>query len=391
MTDMPDRFDIIIVGGAIMGAMAAHFLLEEDATARIAVIERDTGFQRAATALSAAGIRQQFSLAENIRLSRHSLDFYRGFEAGFGVSAGFVEQGYLILAPQEGVEALAANQAVQRAEGAPIVLEQGEALRRRHPWLNLEGVAAGTTGTGGEGWFDPWSVLGALRRSNRERGVVEIRAEVAGIEVMARRVVAVGLGDGRKLWCGALVDAAGPNAGRVAAFAGIDLPVEPRKRTVFRFRCAEPPENMPLTVDVTGVWVRPEGNGFITGMSPPAAEDGPADPADFDPDYGLFEDAIWPALADRVPAFEAIRMEGAWAGHYDYNSFDQNAVIGSDAEIGNFHFLTGFSGHGVQQAPAAARALAEWIAHGRFATIDCRAFSPARIRAGRPFAERNVI
>jgi len=172
---------------------------------------------------------------------------------------------------------------------------------------------------------------------------------------------------------------------------GIDLPVEPRKRTVFRFRCPSPPQNMPLAVDITGVWVRPEGEGFIAGMSPPAAEDGPADPADFEPDHALFEEAMWPVLAARIPAFEAVKVQGAWAGHYDYNTLDQNAFIGADEAIANMYCITGFSGHGVQQAPAAGRALAELIVHGSYRSIDCTPFMSARVTRNQPFAERNVI
>lgn len=385
------RFGVVIVGGAIMGAAAAYFLREEGYEGSIAVVERDTGFAHAATALSAAGIRQQFSLAENIRLSKASLEFYRGFEARFGVSAGLREQGYLLLAPQTGLSTLQANHAVQRAEGCDIVLEGPGALTARHPWLSSEGIAAGATGLSGEGWFDPWSVLGALRAANRARNVTEIAGEVVAITVLRDRVDAVTLADGEVLSCESLLIAAGPGSGRVAAMAGVDLPVEPRKRSVFRFRCPEPPQAMPLTVDITGVWVRPEGDGFICGWSPPHSEDGPADREDFEPDHALFEETIWPALAGRVPAFERLRLGGAWAGHYDYNAFDQNAVIGPHTELENLHFLTGFSGHGVQQAPAAGRAAAEHIVHGRFRTLDCAPFGFARLARREPFAERNVI
>ncbi len=385
------QYDIIIIGGAIMGASTAFFLREEGFGGTIAVIERDTGFSRSATALSAAGIRQQFSIAQNIALSRASLEFYKAFEARFGVSAGFQQHGYLLLAPPSGLQILKENHAVQIEHGADIVLEGPEALQRRHPWLATAGIAAGTTGLSGEGWFDPWTVLGALRAENRKRGITEIRGEATGIERSAERVTGVSLADGKRLGCGVLVNAGGTNSGRVAAMAGIDLPVEPRKRTVFRFKCANPPLNMPLTVDITGIWVRPEGAGFITGFSPPEPEDGPADPNDFEPDHHFFEEVIWPVLAERIPAFEAVKVEGAWAGHYDYNSFDQNAFIGAHEETDNFFCVTGFSGHGVQQAPAAGRALAERIVHGQYRTIDCTPFAPQRVRENLPFAERNVI
>lgn len=386
-----ENFDIVIIGGAIMGTSSAFHLREQGFAGTVAVIERDTGFSRSATALSAAGIRQQFSIAQNIELSRASLEFYKGFEARFGVSAGFQQHGYLLLSPPAGLEILKENHALQIAHGADIALEGPQELQHRHPWLAVHGIAAGTTGLSGEGWFDPWSVLGELRAQNRKNGVVEIKGEAASITVESGRATAVVLADGTRIGCDVLVNAGGTNSGRVAAMAGIELPVEPRKRTVFRIKCANPPQGMPLTVDITGVWVRPEGAGFITGYSPPEHEDGPADPNDFEPDHHFFEEQIWPVLADRIPAFEALRVEGAWAGHYDYNTFDQNALIGRHDGYENIHCITGFSGHGVQQAPAAGRALAELIVHGGYRTIDCTAFAPSRIAANRPFAERNVI
>jgi FAD-dependent oxidoreductase domain-containing protein 1 len=126
-------------------------------------------------------------------------------------------------------------------------------------------------------------------------------------------------------------------------------------------------------------------------VSPTEDQDTVADPNYFNPDCGLFEDVIWPTLAKRIPAFEAIKMGHAWAGHYDYNSLDQNAIIGPHPEIENIYFINGFSGHGIQQAPAAGRAIAEHIVHGHFKSIDCSRFSYLRILHNEPFFERNVI
>src|SRR5690606_23209749 len=130
------------------------------------------------------------------------------------------------------------------------------------------------------------------------------------------------------------------------------------------FDCRAPIEKAPLLIDPTGVYFRPEGASYICGVSPPEESD--PDCLDFEIDYSLFEDTIWPVLAHRVPAFEAIKLARAWAGHYDYNTLDQNAILGRPPELENFYVAAGFSGHGLQQAPAVGRAIAELIVHGAY-------------------------
>ena len=385
--------DIVIIGGAIVGASIAWFLREEGFVGSIALIERDPQFTCSATTLSAASIRQQFSIAENIRLSRFTLGLFRELKHHFGDDAdiGFHEKGYLILAGPEGRPILEANHAVQRAEGADIVLEDAAALHKRFAWLSGEGLSAGAYGRSGEGWFDAHALLMLFRKALRQRNVEMITGEVSAVRREGDRIIGVTLADGESIDTGLVINAAGPNAGGVAALAGLALPVEPRKRSVFVFEARERFDDMPLLVDPSGVWVRPEGSVYITGGAENEDGEGPADPADFDPDWSLFEAVIWPALATRIPAFEAIRPGRAWAGHYEYNTLDQNAVIGPHPEVRNFLFANGFSGHGLQQAPAVGKALAELIVHGAYRTVDCSAFAYSRIADGRPFRELNVI
>jgi len=387
------RYDIVIIGGAIVGSSIAWYLREEGFTGSIALVERDPQFTYSATTLSMASIRQQFSIPENIRLSQFTLDLFRRLKDVFGEDAdiGFREKGYLILASEEGLPVLKSNHAAQVAEGADIVLEDAPELARRFAWLSTEGVAMGALGRSGEGWFDAHTLLALIRKALRTKGVDFVSGAVTAIHRGGGRVTGVTLDSGDTLEAGIVVNAAGPNAGKVAALAGIDLPVEPRKRSVFVFEARERFDDMPLLVDPSGIYVRPEGSVYLTGGAEHEEGDGPADPADFDPDWPLFEEVIWPVLATRIPAFEAIKPTRAWAGHYDYNALDQNAIIGPHPEVSNFLFANGFSGHGLQQAPAVGKALAELIVHGGYRTIDCSAFGYARISAGRPFRELNVI
>jgi FAD-dependent oxidoreductase domain-containing protein 1 len=387
------QFDIVIIGGAIVGSSVAWGLREEGFTGTIALIERDPQFSTSATTLSCASIRQQFSIAENIRLSQFTLGLFRRLKEEFGEDAdiGFRENGYLILAGPEGAPILRQNHAVQEAEGTDIVLEDAAALTARFPWLSSEGIAAGAFGRTGEGWFDAHAYLQLFRRALKSRDVAFVKAEVTGIVREGDTVTKVMLDDGSHISAGTIVNAAGPNAGKVAAMAGIALPVEPRKRSVFVFEARERFVDMPLIVDPSGVYVRPEGSVYIAGGAEPEETDRAADPADFEPEWALFEETIWPVLATRIPAFEAIKPTRAWAGHYDYNTLDQNAVIGRHPQVSNFIFANGFSGHGLQQAPAVGRAVAELIVHGGYRTIDCSVFGYERIAAGRPYRELNVI
>jgi FAD-dependent oxidoreductase domain-containing protein 1 len=389
------RYDVVIVGGGAVGSAVAYWLAQDAGFGgTVCVVERDPTYRAASSALSASSIRQQFSTPANIEMSRFGLAFLRAAPEALAVDGeapdlGLREPGYLFLASAAGRAVLEANHAVQRAHGVEVALLEPAALSARFPWLSTQGVSAGSLGLAGEGWFDGYSLLQALKRKARALGAVYLQGEVTGFERSAGRIEAVRLSDGSRLACGVAVNAAGPHAGRVAALAGVDLPVAPRKRQVFVFDCRAGLPGCPLVIDPSGVYFRPEGAQFICGMSPPAERD--PDTTDLTVEHAQFEDEIWPVLAERVPAFEAVKPTGAWAGLYEYNTFDQNAVLGPHPDLANLLFANGFSGHGLQQAPAAGRAIAELVVHGRFASLDLSAFGYGRFAAGKPVRELNVV
>lgn len=391
---MTETLDVVIAGGAVMGSAVAYFLRDLGFQGGIAVIERDPGYGDSATARSFGGVRQQFSTPGNVLMSLYGAEFVKRAARvlavdGEGPDLGFRENGYLMLASPSGLHGLAANVSMQNRLGAEIALLRPAELERRFPWLDTEGLGGGALGLANEGWFDPEALLHGFRRKAISLGVRYVRDEVAAIAVGPGGIEGVRLSGAGDLACGILVNAAGPFAGNLARLAGCELPVRPRKRTSFVFDCRAHIGRVPLTVDISGVGFRPEGKHFIAIVSPPADDD--PDATDLEPDHHLFDDVIWPALARRVPAFEAIRMTGAWAGHYDFNTLDQNAVIGAHPEIGGLYFCNGFSGHGLQQAPAAGRAVAEQIIHGEYRTLDLTAFGYERIAANRPLREANVV
>ena len=388
-------YDVVIVGGAAHGASVAYHLAADFAfRGRVLLVERDPTFVRAATALSCGGIRQQFSTPVNVSLSLYGIDFLRRAGDLLAVGGdrpdlGLVEGGYLFLATEAGAETLRRNHALQIGLGADIVRLDAAGLAVHFPWLSTDGLAACCFGQSGEGWFDGYGFAQALRRKARALGVELMSAEVASIDVDKGRATGIGLADGTVISAGAVVVAAGTATPRLLAPLGVALPVEARKRYVFTFACREAVPGLPLLVDPSGVYVRPEGDVFICGASPPADDDPPA--TDFDVDHTFFEETIWPALAARIPAFAAIRPGRAWAGHYDFNTLDQNAMVGPVTGHPNLFVATGFSGHGLQQAPGVGRGLAELVVHGRYTSLDLSALGYGRIAAGRPLVEANVV
>ena len=391
---MAERVDVAIVGGGVMGSATAYYLHKQGFTGSIAIIEKDPTFAYSCTARSAGGIRQQFSCPENIRLSQFGLKLIGNLEDEFGKGAdvSFRDQGYLILASAGGEAILKSNVELQRGMGAGTVfLDPGE-MAARFPWLVTDGIAAGTLGTASEGWLDPTTLMTLLRTEARRRGAAMILDEVTGVDLADGRVSGLRLKQGGALQVGTLVNAAGASAGRLAAMAGVPLPVGPRKRYVYVLDCPAADEALhraPLTVDPKGFYFRPEGRHFISGLSPAASEE--PDVLDWEVDHAWFEERIWPDLAARVPAFETLKVINAWVGHYDFNALDENGIIGRHPDIPNLYFANGFSGHGLQQGPAAGNAIAELIVHGRYIAIDLARMGFERVLRNEPYGEINII
>jgi FAD-dependent oxidoreductase domain-containing protein 1 len=391
-----DRADVVIVGGAIIGSAIATFLAARpDFDGRIVIVERDPTFRTSSTTLSAASIRQQFSTPLNIHISRFGVELLKHLDRYLAVDGvvpdvDFVENGYLFLATDAGLGTLEHNHAVQRSLDVPVALLSASELRERFPWLHTDDLAGGSLGLADEGWFDAYALLQGFRRKARSLGVAERVGEVVALERDGDRLVGVRLADGAVIGADWVVNAAGPRAASVAAMAGVELPVRPRKRHVYHVDAPVSLGAAPLTIDPSGVWVRPEGDGYIAGYSPRDGEPDP-DTLDLATDRAPFESVVWPVLAHRVPAFDRLRLLDTWAGHYEVNTLDHNAIIGPHPVIANLLFANGFSGHGLQQAPTVGRGLAEWIVTGRYETLDLRPLGFDRIARNEPIRELNVV
>jgi len=374
-----------------MGSFSAWALRQAGHTGPITVIEKDPTYQWSSTALSAASIRTQFGTPTNIAMSLYAAQMFRDIKQAFGDDAdiGFREKGYLILGGPDDVDARVAAAAMQRSHGAEIEVLGPDDLRSRFPGVSVEGVGVGTFGARHEGWFDAWSLLSTVRRAARQREVDYVEASVNAFETRDARITGVVLSNDAKLPCDFCVLAAGAWSGRLAAGLGIALPVVPKKRTVFSFKTPFKLANFPMLFDPSGIWVRPEGEGYIGGIQPLPEHDVDAD-GDFEPHHALLEESFWPLLATRIPAMEELRVHRAWAGHYEVNTLDHNGVVGAHDELTNLIFATGFSGHGVMHAPAVGRGVAELITTGGYRAIDMRPLGWERIRTATPLFETIV-
>ena len=324
---MTDSYDVIIIGGGVTGSATAYFLAAGEFNGSVLVVERDPTYSNTPSARASGGIRQQFSTPENIHIGLFGAEFVKNVDDHLSIDAEptgieFKERGYLILASPESLPLMRENHAVQRELGADIVYRNNDALSAEFPWLDPRGLGGGFLGRENEGWLDPYSLLQAFRKKAISLGVTYVKDEVTTIRCEGSRVSGVALRSGESPAAGTVLNAAGArDVTGLAAQVGIRLPVEPRKRCAFFFECRESTGETPQVILPNGVAFRNEGNRYLAVVAPPPDRDLPTE--EFDIDYDLFDDIIWPTLAERVPIFEAIKLRTAHSCHYDVNTLDE--------------------------------------------------------------------
>lgn len=422
----PSTCDVLVIGGGAIGSSIAYHLKERALQGlHVVVVEQDSTYQKSSTVLSVGGIRQQFSLPENIQLSMYGMQFLRKAPELLAVEGAdvpdmqFNPNGYLTLASEAGVQDLMENFSIQREVGAKVEFLSSTKLKKRFPWMNTEGIEAGVLGLENEGWFDPWSLLTCLRRKAVSLGAEYVNGKLTGLNCnIIEDVITEGIGnmsiknvntaeislpDGekREIAFSILVVAAGAWSGEVGRLLGIGdgsgimkvpIPVEPRKRYVYCIHAPDGPGlDCPLVIDPNGTYFRREGLGglYLCGQSPDEEGEPPID--NLEVDEMFFENNVWPTIASRVPTFENAKLRSSWGGYYDYNTYDQNGIIGLHPLFSNMFIAAGFSGHGIQQSPAVGRAIMECILHGEFNTINLERFGFERFLIGEPLHERNIV
>jgi FAD-dependent oxidoreductase domain-containing protein 1 len=385
-------YDVVMIGGGLHGGFAAWHLLKREPGLRIAIVEKDPTYEFAASARSNAGIRVLFSQEENLRMSQYGHEVYGNFGELMAVDGtpqplSFWRHGYLFIANTAAqADDMAANYEVQTALGAEADLIDAAELKRRRPSMNTDDVTLACHSPK-DGWIDPYGALMGLKRKNQALGVTYLKAAATGFTVTGGAVRTVTLDTGETLAADWFLNTTGAWAREITGMLGFDIPVAPLPRITFYFECREQLEQHSLTIDGKGCSFKPEGKGYVTGHTVFSR----AGAFDWTVHEDRFEAENWPLVSHRIPAFETVKLVNSWACHYALSEWDGNALLGAwPGQPENFLMATGFSGHGLQQAPASGRALSELILDGGFQALDLNRFAASRVLEGRKEPERGV-
>ena len=394
------NYDVVIIGGAIMGSSVAWFLSQNpDFNGSILVVEKDQKYEFCSTAHTTSCMRQQFSTKLNVQISQFAADFVLNLQEYMGDEIRIPKLkinsfGYMYLADDVSfAETLKDNQKIQIEAGAATELLSPTEIKLRYPFYNVEDIILGSINLVNEGYWDSITVFECWRNKAQENGVEYIENQVVDIikNKSGDRIKSIKLKSGEFIAGENFVNASGPRAAFTSKMAGIDIPVEPRKRYSWIFKAEKPLDRqLPLTIDPSGIHVRENGGGTYQAGGH-GVEDPAVDFDDFAMDHDLWEEKVWPILAHRIPNFESIKLMHDWAGHYSMNTLDQNAIVGPHTEVQNFFFLNGFSGHGTQQAPAMGRAVSELLTYGAYKTLDMTPLHYERLMKGNRLVEKAVI
>jgi glycine/D-amino acid oxidase-like deaminating enzyme len=383
-----NSYDVILVGGGLMGCATAYYLRKADDSIRVALVEMDPTYERASTPLSDGNARVQFNLKENIQISIYGMEVMARFAEEMAVDgdkpdAAFRQEGNLFLVDEAGRAEAERGFALQKSLGCPVEWLTPDEIPQYHPLCEPVGCVGGTYGTR-DGSMDPWAVLMAYKRKAIALGARFMEGEVAEILASQGRITGVRLASGEELTAGVVVNSAGAWAPRLARTVGVELPVQPVKRQVFVLQTTVQREDiLPALFMPSGLYLFHERAGSFT-----CGKSLPDDPVgfEFDWDRRIFIDVLWPELIEFVPAFDRVKVARGWAGLYAVNTFDGNGIFGAWPEIEGLFLITGFSGHGFQQCHAVGRYIAELILD-QPPSLDLSVFAPRRILENKPVFE----
>ena len=387
-----NTYDVVIAGGGIIGSSVAYYLMGADPTLKLAVIERDPSYSRASTTLSMSNVRIQFSLKENIQISQYTLEVLERFEDEMAVEDNrpktyFHREGNLFLVDNDNHAAAEKAYKLQKELGCDVEWWSAKKIQQNFPLYDTSRMIGGTFSPG-DGYFDAYAMLMGYKAKAKSFGAQYIDDEVVKIMSTAGRVSGIELASQKNIRTNCIVNCTGAWAAQVVATAGVNLPVEPVKRQVFTLDTAVKPQgSLPLTVLPSGLYFRTEtGKVILLGKS--MLEDPVG--YEFSWDDKRFMEILWPELVEFVPAFDRLKLVRGWAGLYAVNTLDGNAILGEWPEVKGLFLANGFSGHGLQQAPAVGRYLSELILKCPL-SLDLSLFGPDRILDRKPLGEVGLV
>jgi FAD-dependent oxidoreductase domain-containing protein 1 len=393
---MPNNtYDVILVGGGVMGCATAYHLLKFDPRLNIAILEMDPSYERSSTVLSDGNTRLQFNIKENIQMSQYGLEALEHFSeemevAGDSPDPAFRQQGNLFVLDEASRDESHEGLLLQQGLGCAVDWLTPEDVQKLFHLYNLKDCVAGTFGPR-DGTMSPLAVLLGYKKKSISLGAKFIQAEVTEILKSGNQIIGVKLSSGAVLNSNNVLNAAGAWAPLIAKTLGVDLPISPTKRQVTVIETnARSEKTLPLLFLPSGLYIIHEVEGvFTVGKSFPTDHVGYDD---FSWERKTFEEVIWPELVEYIPDFDRLKVLRGWAGLYEVNTLDGNAVLGEWPGLKGFFLANGFSGHGFQQCHAVGRYIAELIL-GKAPVLDLSIFSPQRILENKPVFEsrRKII
>jgi len=407
MTD----FDLIIIGGGIIGGSTLYHLAQLGYPGKVLVLEREDALSKGSTALSAGGFRNIWTTPINMQLTSYSIKKLAAFREELDWPIGFDQRGYLFCQTEDKFENAKTFGAEWERNGVRIEFLTPREVEKKVPGLKagidhidpevneILGMKAFGGGVFGPdcGAFDPSAAaVGYYERAIQAfggRAELRLRTAVKRLRISEGSYRGVELEDGTFIESEKVFVAAGAWTNQLMEDSGVsgdDLPpVKPLKRMLFITNL--PPidafDRIPMTIIDDGIYFRPEGPNLLIGRADPFTEAG----FDMTADAQYYEEKINFVMQERVPGMERCRLMSMWAGLYDTNMVDHNAVLGEHPHYANLLFATGFSGHGAMEAPAAGLAMAEVAMYGEYRTLDCSPLSIARFWEGKPIHETIVI
>jgi sarcosine oxidase subunit beta len=383
MSPRPERADVVVIGGGVIGTSIAFHLAE--AGVDICLLERGE-LASGSTSRAAGGFRAQFSDPLNIAIGLRSIEGFTRFAERPGGEIDLAQVGYLFLLDRdEDVAAFEQGVALQNEFGVPSRFVSRAEIGELCPLAGVDGVLAATY-CPLDGHASPEAVVQGYAAGARRHGAtVHTGCVATHIRSSAGEIHAVTTADG-EIETGVVVCAAGVWSPAIARMVGVDLPVQPVLREVgFTGPVEGLPSAIPLTVDFsTGFYFHREGPGLLFGMADraqPPGLDAPTDPE--------WLGRVSEVAERRLPTLPDMGLAGGWKGAYEVTP-DHNALVGEAEDVSRFLYATGFSGHGFLQGPAVGEIVRDLVL-GRRPFVDVAPLAVERFALAAPRPEHNVI